>query len=349
LIDVEFYQKSHQLKKELLSGDLSYLSKKDLFELFESYRSIEPIVYDIETTNNCNLRCPFCPRTTKMTRPISTMSDEIFKKVVSEIRPWSRHQWLDWVNFCERVYDVKEDGPPSENHFFLYVVAKCITLHGYGNPILDKNLASRVGLLSGKKIPSYFSYSPPIISVDKILEVCDAGLSYLKFSIDSTMEALRGEKKKFDEYGPQILYILNKIRQKRYGTKVVITMIDLGRENQQEDWKSLQEFFIGTNAYVYLKSQDQTHVVGKPMKNKSIHWTEACLFPWSSLTVAASGEVVSCPEDFNCSLVVGDLARNSLFDIWNSKEHRALRESHFNNSNSYCQRNCSMKMIGEYI
>ena len=37
-------------------------------DALESFRSREPVVYNIETTNACNMRCAMCPRTTMMTR-----------------------------------------------------------------------------------------------------------------------------------------------------------------------------------------------------------------------------------------------------------------------------------------
>jgi hypothetical protein len=36
-------------------------------------------------------------------------------------------------------------------------------------------------------------------------------------------------------------------------------MIDLGRENQLEEWNKLQEYFKNTDVYIYLKSQDLYH------------------------------------------------------------------------------------------
>lgn len=40
--------------------------------------SDHPVVYNIETTNRCNMRCKMCPRTTMMTRKIEDIDRETF-------------------------------------------------------------------------------------------------------------------------------------------------------------------------------------------------------------------------------------------------------------------------------
>ena len=41
--------------------------------LLEGVRNRKPVIYNIETTKACNMRCAMCPRTTMMTRPVATM------------------------------------------------------------------------------------------------------------------------------------------------------------------------------------------------------------------------------------------------------------------------------------
>ncbi|SVC04317.1 uncharacterized protein METZ01_LOCUS257171, partial [marine metagenome] len=53
--------KSHPIVKKLENGE--NLPMKDVMNTFESYRSKDPIIYNIETTNACNMRCKMCPRT----------------------------------------------------------------------------------------------------------------------------------------------------------------------------------------------------------------------------------------------------------------------------------------------
>jgi hypothetical protein len=68
--------KAHGFQKEL---DLGKKYQREFLEAeFENLRNKTPVVYNIETTNACNMTCKMCPRTTMMTRPIETIDRETF-------------------------------------------------------------------------------------------------------------------------------------------------------------------------------------------------------------------------------------------------------------------------------
>ncbi len=103
MFDIHFYQNIYRLKQELmLHGAMDY---EQMWESFESCRSREPAVYNIETTNACNMRCEMCPRTTMMTRPVSTMEDAVYERVIKQLRPFTESEWSAWEAFVEDKYD----------------------------------------------------------------------------------------------------------------------------------------------------------------------------------------------------------------------------------------------------
>ena len=69
MYDINFFMKSYPIRKRLESGEK--ISQEKVLELFEDFRSKDPVIYNIETTNACNMTCKMCPRTTKMTREIT--------------------------------------------------------------------------------------------------------------------------------------------------------------------------------------------------------------------------------------------------------------------------------------
>ena len=79
MLDINLYMKVHDLKYRVMQGEK--FPREFLIEKLEEFRSPEPVMYNIETTNACNMRCEMCPRTTMMTRPVETMNKELFKKV----------------------------------------------------------------------------------------------------------------------------------------------------------------------------------------------------------------------------------------------------------------------------
>ena len=66
MIDILFYQAIAPMKRDIMSGsfvvpkrDMPY-RKEIVAGYLEQKRSAVPVVYNIETTNACNMTCPFC-------------------------------------------------------------------------------------------------------------------------------------------------------------------------------------------------------------------------------------------------------------------------------------------------
>ncbi len=351
MFDINFYQKAYKLKKQLINREIK--DRNYVWEKMEEFRSKKPVIYNIETTNACNMRCEMCPRTTMMTRSVEMLDMDTFKKVVDQIGPWSQEEWGKWESFVEKNYNISKNDI-SENHFFLYVIPKAIVLHGYGAPLLDRNIAQRVKLLTERKIPSYFSCNPSNIDIDKTKEIFENGLDYIKYSIESTSDQrhkeIRGPASDFTQSYKKILQLLDLKKKNHYKTTIVITMLNLNKPNQLEEWKKLKETFKGLDVYIYLKSQDQLWYDNTKQQTKSIHWTEFCQFPWSSMTIKSNGEAVECVEDYNNEIILGNVRKESLYNIWNGEKYRKLREDHFNSTLGIkCTKQCDMKLIGELI
>ena len=85
MYDINFYMKAHDLVKQINTG--ADISKEETIKLFESYRSKDPIIYNIETTNACNMRCKMCPRTTRMTRKITFLKEDYYENLITQIKP----------------------------------------------------------------------------------------------------------------------------------------------------------------------------------------------------------------------------------------------------------------------
>ncbi len=351
MIDINFYQKVYKLKQQLLNrgiSDRDYVWKK-----IEEFREKEPVIYDIETTNACNMRCKMCPRTTMMTRSIETLDMETYRKIVSQLKPWTENQWEIWESFVEKNYKISKNDM-SENHFFLYIIPQVITLHGYGDPLLDQDMPERIRLLTEKKIPTYFSCNPANINIEKTIEMFESGLDYIKYSIESTSDQLhkkiRGPASNFTEGYKKILQLLDLKKKKNYKTTIVISMINLNKSDRLGEWEKLKEKFRGLDIYIYLKSQDQQWYKDNKQQTKSIHWTEFCQFPWSSMTIRSNGETVMCCGDFNNEIILGNVRKKSLYDIWNGEKYWKFRKKHFKLTPGIkCTERCDMTLVGKLM
>lgn len=351
MIDINFYMKVYALKQEIMNNKIQ--DKEYYQEELEKFRSLDPVIYNIETTNACNMRCEMCPRTSMMTRSIETIDLAVFKDIINQIKPYSESEWQTWQTFVEENYKIARNDM-SENHFFLHIIPKVLVLHGYGDPLLDKDMPERVRLLSERGIPSYFSCNPANIDIEKTMEMFENGLGYIKYSIESTDDErhkeVRGSCSNFNESYEKILKILELKKQHNYKTVVVITMLNLNKSWQSEEFEKLRECFKGKDVYIYLKSQDQQWYQEQKHETKSIHWSEFCQFPWSSMTIKSNGESAMCVEDFNNEIILGDAKKETLYNIWNGELYRRLRQDHFElTAGIKCTGQCDMKLIGDII
>jgi len=373
MYDINFYMKSYPWVKRIEDGE--EIPKEELIEKWEEFRSDKPIIYNIETTNNCNMRCKMCPRTTKMTRKITYLENEFYDDILDQIKPHSPELWAEWEDFCTKTYGIAPDSEPSENHFFLYIIPKVIQLHGYGDPLLDKNLSNVIRSLTEKGFESYFSCNPANINVKSTVEQMEAGLTYLKYSFESTddmkFKDIRGNAANFTEAFEKTKEIMRIKDEKGYKTKIVITMIDVGHdEEQQEEFRKLSKAFKDMNVYIYLKSEDQQWYRkdetlleylderGReaPEQEKdfygtnAIHWRETCKHPWMSMTVKSDGEVHMCMEDYNNEIFLGNARQNNLYEIWNGDLYKKFRQDHFDlNPCIKCTKECDMPKIGDIV
>ena len=351
MFDIDFYMKVFDLKYKMMQGQK--FERDYLLQKLEEYRSPNPVVYNIETTNACNMRCEMCPRTTMMTRPIETMQKETFEKVINQLTPWSAEKWASWEKFAAENYKI-EKNDMSENHFFLYVIPKVIVLHGYGDPLLDKNIPDYVKMMTERGLLSYFSCNPANINLERTIETFENGLDYIKYSVESVDDLrhkeVRGQQSNFSESYEKILKLLDVKAKRNLNTTIVITMINLNKPWQQEEFEKVKEAFKGMDVYVYLKSQDQMWYEDNNQGTQSIHWLEFCQFPWSSMTVKSNGECAECVEDFNNEIILGDAKTESLYDIWNGEKYKRFRNDHFELTPGLkCTEQCDMQLVGSFL
>ena len=352
MLDIRFYMSFDDILRSIQAGQLR--TREDVYEALEKIRDCDnPVVYNIETTNRCNMRCQMCPRTTMMTRPLEDMDMETFLKVVDQIRPHTPELWKKWKAYCERKYGIAENDEPSENHFFLYIIAKVIQLHGYGDPLLDRHMHEYVQILHDRGFCSYFSCNPANINLELTYKMLDAGIDYVKYSIESTdddeFRTIRGKASNFTNSYQDILKVLDYKYQHHLNTTVVITMLNLNRETQKEDYDKLIKAFKGLDVYVYLKSEDCQWYRKDYHGTESIHWSEPCKHPWMTMTIKSNGDAAMCMEDFNNDIVFGNIRETSLRDIWNGERYRKFRWQHLEGANGIkCSQQCDMKLIGDW-
>ena len=358
MFDINFFKKSYEIKKKITTGIMDASEVEIIEKEMEILRDKKPTIFNIETTNYCNMKCVMCPRTIYMQRKNIWIDDDLFEKMLDNINVHKRENLENFWNWLEKDanFDTKE---VSENGFYFSVVSRCLILHGYGEPFLDKYLIKRLEACKKRNIPTYFSCTPATMTVEKAVAAMEAGLTVLKFSLDAmddeTIKSIRGKKANYYESIEKINKLIEIKEEKGFKTLFVPCMIAF---DSNEESKKLQENFLNfwknKDVYAYVKSQDNRwhFEKNKNTENKSHYAKQYCEYPWTSTTVMAEGNVVPCTQISNNELIMGNVKKQSLEDIWNSKEYNELRRMHITGNfpkGHKCLEKCDQVKLFEYL
>ena len=358
MYDVNFFKETFKIKKRIVSKEFSEADYSLIENELEKIRAKSPHIFNIETTNYCNMTCVMCPRTIYMKRKNIWIDDNLFEKLINNIKPYEQKELDNFWHWLEKKYNYSSK-EVSENGFYFSVVSRCLILHGYGEPFLDKKLIERISLCTEKNIPTYFSCTPATMTIEKAEKAMKAGLGVLKFSIDALKESevkkIRGKKANHSESIKKILDLINLKKEKNYRTVLVPCMIALGNsEKDKEMHKNFLDFWLDKDVYAYIKSQDNRWLFEEDhtIKNKSHYAKQYCEFPWTSLTVMAEGNVVPCTQISNNEIVLGNINEQSLEEIWNSEKYKEFRKMHITGKfpkGHKCHHKCDQIKLFEYI
>ena len=334
----------------ILNGERN---ESDLLDIYEKCISELPTVFQIETTNVCNMRCEMCPRTTLMKRKIGTMSMDLYEKIIDQIEPPSPTTLLKWRRYIDLVLS-KTDYIRSDEDFFNFVIStEALTLHGFGEPILDPHIVKRVKLATDKGLKTYFSCNP--LNMDDALfeRLLDAGIGYIKYSLDGineeTLQKFRGKKMSIEEIYNRINKSVETIKQGGYKTVLVLTMIKF-KSNQDQTEKFLKEW-NDKEVFAYVKSSHNSWYSDEVPAQKQSHYMRSfCEYPFMSMTILYDGTVVPCSLDFDGALPLGDSKKNSLKEIWDGEPFRNFREALARGNippNHFCNAQCDLPILGD--
>ncbi len=358
MFDINFFKKSFELKRKITSKSLTFSDLKNIESELEYLRNKEPTIFNIETTNYCNMKCVMCPRTIYMERKNIWINDELFENMLDSIKTHQIDELDDFWKWLKDEADFDRN-EVSENGFYFNVVSRCLILHGYGEPFLDKYLIKRLKACKERNIPTYFSCTPATMTVEKAEAAMEAGLSVLKFSLDAMnddeIKKIRGKRADYNDSIKKIFQIIDIKKKRGFKTLLVPCMIALNnKDNDLDKHKKFIEFWKDKDVFAYIKSQDNRwHFENtSELKNKSHYAKQYCEYPWTSSTIMAEGNVVPCTQISNNEIVLGNVNKNTLKEIWNSKEYQDLRKMHISGKfpkGHKCAERCDQVKLFEYL
>lgn len=269
--------------------------------LLRGYQRKIPQTIIIEPTNVCNLHCSCCPHgnENEKERLAGFMSRQTFDKILG--------------------------------HIDIPVKYVCLYLHG--EPFLNKELDYFVGQLDQKQIlTTVYSngYNTDLGLLEKVLKYPRTQFS---FSIDvfskENYEQIR-QPAKYKTMMEQ-LAIIDKVFEK-YQREFEITMVIEGEsfEHTDEickklfaDYCSLKKISFGS------KFPWPEHFYTGELNDRLSKKRNLCAQIEGNASVYWNGKVTMCSYDFSGKLVIGDLTKNRLSEVYNSSVARKIRKYHY--------------------
>lgn len=277
-----------------------------------------PRIWAIELTNFCDLNCLMCPRK-YMKRKVGYMDFDLFKSIINQIKDYTNFVWLH--NYGESIFH------PKIEQFINYCAENNI------KPGLSTNAA---GLDEKKAVMLLNSM------LDRIVLSIDG-------SVKETYQKLRGGGD-FDKTRSNILNFL-KLKRKlnKTGPFAEVQMIRIEETNREIDifkkqWKDLADNVVIKD---FSARAGQVEEISKIKRQEQLFFSRRkkrypCMAFWRDGVVLWNGDVVPCCMDFDGKMILGNLNKEKLKDIWNSEKMIKIRkeQDEGNYDNPLCK-NCT--------
>jgi len=305
------------------------MNKKDIYEIlieekgfkFKKYREkwdkagkgeIEldyPLHLNFELNFGCNLRCPAC---------LHSLS---FKDWPYKVDP---NKNISFNKFCEIIDEGVKYGLCS------------IELNGENEPFLYKDIIRCIEYTKEKNILHILLHTNGTLLTNKLLEeIVKSGLTNISFSLDAATKETYDKIRVGGDYDRVVknIYELLEIKKKYKSVFPLVRLsfyrnkINFAEASQfkkmWEDKVDLVSFsyfynpFIGTNRYEEIEKKYR--VEG--------YRPDACTEPYQRLFIFNNGNVAPCCSMFGGNLIVGNIYKDSIYDIWNYGKAKSLRKN----------------------
>lgn len=259
-----------------------------------------PIHLDIETTNTCNLRCPFCARTFKNRGSYKKgfMHFSLFKRIIDE---------------------GAENGLCS------------LKLSFHGEPLLHPDITEMVAYAKKRGIIDvYFNTNATRLDENKINQLIDAGLDRISISFEGISKEIYeryriGAKYELVVQNIKKLRRIRDSRNLRYPQIRIQSVIFPELEKEFSKYVEFWQDIADEIAYIDTRSEKS----GDKHRKVIANW--ACPFLWQRMIILWNGTVLPCPmhgiNDFSL-MSLGNVKELSIKQMWKGDKFSQYRRLH---------------------
>lgn len=265
-----------------------------------------PLRVMIENTNLCNAGCIFCPHK-NMKRQTGYMDLLLTKKIIDE---------------CTKLR------------------INYVTIYGFGEPLLDNFFFDRVKYAKDKGIERVTTNTnAAFLSEEKARQLLDCGIDEVYISCDAataeTYKKIRPNLSfhKVDENILRLLNLKKKYKIESLGKKkiqkpeIILSFVE-NKYNTHEvqqfinKWKGKVD-----NISISLIHNWTGYIVSEWEKNNNTK-RDPCRLLWTDMVISWNGDVSLCCNDYENRIVLGNIKKEMIEDIWSGEILKEIREYH---------------------
>jgi radical SAM protein with 4Fe4S-binding SPASM domain len=271
-----------------------------------------PVHVDFEINFRCNYKCIFC-----------TMS-----LPTDELKEWGDNTKSISLNEFKKIIDqgVKNG-------------LKSVGFNGFNEPLTVPNLTEYIRYARDSKLLDIiFNTNGSLLTEDKARDLIDSGVTRIMISLDAfkkeTYEQFRigGD---YDRVKTNILNLL-KIRNSLGKVLPLVRLSFIANKNNVEElpdfiafWKDKVDFFsiqsLGDPFLSNKNRSDKFRNLFKVNKAELDFWD--CPQPFMRVLIRHNGDVIPCCSFAGMKLIVGNINKQSLFEIWNGTRIENIRQN----------------------
>lgn len=258
----------------------------------------QPRVVSVETTNACNAACVMCGHRL-MRRAQGRMDWKLYRRVVEQVRGWR----------LESFY-----------------------LSGYGEPLLDPELADRVSFARQAGIENTaIVTNASLLDEKRAAELVRAGLSRVHLSIDAATPEAYSRLRPGLDFGRVMDNVEGLIRM--IPRPVVVLQLVLVDQGPDEVREVIGRFRGRVDRLTVRQAQSWAGRVRLQTREYTPHLAASAAWPpcrylWDQLNVYWDGTVPACCLDYEAEQPLGDARLQDLAAIWSGPALTDLREKH---------------------
>ena len=252
-----------------------------------------PSHIDIEASSKCQLQCPMCGQQRMDSKLKGDMDLALYRKIIDECA-------------TRRVYSVK--------------------LSWRGEPTLNPALFKMIRYAKDKGINDVaFLTNVERLNDEKIYELIESGVDWISCSVDGlygTYDRIRYPAS-FEDIAEKIKKITG-MRKKlgRQKPLVRVQSVFSAIKSNPAEYKSFWEPIVDKINFIadQIRQTDEKDFPTDP--------NFVCQSPWQRMCIAYNGKVTQCHSDYLEKNVLGDVKKQSLYEIWHGKPFKEVRKLH---------------------